>query len=98
MVVEAFHEAGIAVILDVVYNHVGIPASYESDREIYFRIDEFGRLQNFSGCGNDLNCESEPVRKLVIDSLTYLVETFDLDGFVLIWQNFWAPIFFKKLR
>ena len=82
MVVEAFHEAGIAVILDVVYNHVGIPGHLMNlDREIYFRIDEFGRLQNFSGCGNDLNCESEPVRKLVIDSLTYLVETFDLDGF-----------------
>ena len=81
-VVEAFHEAGIAVILDVVYNHVGIPGHLMNlDRELYFRIDEFGRLQNFSGCGNDLNCESEPVRKLVIDSLTYLVETFDLDGF-----------------
>ena len=81
-VVEAFHDAGIAVILDVVYNHVGIPGHLMNlDRELYFRFDEFGRLQNFSGCGNDLNCESEPVRKLVIDSLTYLVETFDLDGF-----------------
>ena len=82
MVVEAFHNAGIAVILDVVYNHVGIPAHLMNlDRELYFRIDEFGRLQNFSGCGNDLNCESEPLRKLVVDSLIYLVETFDLDGF-----------------
>ena len=82
MLVEAFHQAGIAVIIDVVYNHVGVPGQLLSlDRELYFRMDEQGKLQNFSGCGNDLNCESEPVRKLVLDSLLYLVEVFDIDGF-----------------
>lgn len=81
-VVDGLHDAGIAVIVDVVYNHVGIPGHLQNlDRELYFRTDEFGRLQNFSGCGNDLNCESEPVRKLVIDSLIHWVETFDVDGF-----------------
>ncbi|MBP52301.1 MAG: hypothetical protein CMI27_04065 [Opitutae bacterium] len=80
--VEAFHSAGISVILDVVYNHVGIPVHlFNLDRELYFRIDEQGKLENHSGCGNDLNCESEPTRKLILDSLEYLVKVFDIDGF-----------------
>ena len=80
--IKAFHEAGLAVILDVVYNHVGIPNHLAClDRELYFSTDEIGRLTNHSGCGNDLDCESEPARKLVIDSVSYLVRTFDIDGF-----------------
>lgn len=80
--VEAFHDAGLAVILDVVYNHVGIPNHLAVlDRELYFSTDQIGRLTNHSGCGNDLNCESEPARKLVLDSVKYLVSVFDVDGF-----------------
>ena len=80
--VEAFHDAGLAVILDVVYNHVGIPNHLALlDRELYFSTDQIGRLTNHSGCGNDLNCQSEPARKLVLDSVKYLVQTFDIDGF-----------------
>ena len=80
--IKAFHNAGMAVILDVVYNHVGIPNHLAClDRELYFSTDAIGRLTNHSGCGNDLNCQSEPARKLVMDSVKYLVQTFDLDGF-----------------
>jgi pullulanase len=80
--VAAFHDAGLAVILDVVYNHVGIPNHLALlDRELYFATDQIGRLTNHSGCGNDLNCESEPARKLVLDSVKYFVSTFDVDGF-----------------
>ena len=80
--VQACHDSGVAVILDVVYNHIGVPGHLLNlDRELYFRLNEDGHLQNFSGCGNDLNCESYPVRKLVLDSLVYLVEVFDVDGF-----------------
>ena len=43
--------------------------------------NENGELINHSGCGNDLFCESEPVRKLILDSLIYWVENFDVDGF-----------------
>ena len=38
-------------------------------------------MTNHSGCGNDLRCESEPVKKLIIDSLVYWIEVFDVDGF-----------------
>ena len=80
--VKAFHDAGLAVILDVVYNHVGIPNHLAAiDRELYFSTDEIGRLTNHSGCGNDLNCQSEAARKLVLDSVIHLVRSFDLDGF-----------------
>ena len=79
--VDTFHEAGLAVVLDVVYNHVGIPPHLiHLDKEIYFSTYD-GRLSNFSGCGNDLRCESEPVKKMIIDSLIYWVEVFDIDGF-----------------
>ena len=80
--VEAFHNAGIAVILDVVYNHMGIPNHLLNiDRELYLLTDDLGRLTNHSGCGNDLRCDSGAVKKLVIDSLKYWIETFDVDGF-----------------
>ena len=55
--VLALHDAKIAVILDVVYNHVGIPNHLLNiDRELYLMTDELGRLTNHSGCGNDLRC------------------------------------------
>ena len=80
--VDDFHQSGIAVVIDVVYNHMGIPPNLmHLDRELYFMINEKGELTNHSGCGNDLFCESEAVRKLVLDSLIYWVENFDVDGF-----------------
>ena len=80
--VTAFHEAGMAVILDVVYNHVGVPNHLARiDKGLYFATDKFGRLTNHSGCGNDLRAKSPAARRLVVDSLKYLVQTFDLDGF-----------------
>jgi pullulanase len=80
--IDAFHQANLSVVIDVVYNHVGIPPHLIFlDREIYFLTNENGDLSNHSGCGNDLDCDSKPVRKLVLDSLIYFVERFDVDGF-----------------
>ena len=82
LLIDAFHHAGISVIIDVVYNHYGIPNHLLNiDRELYLSTDHLGRLTNFSGCGNDLQCEAEPVKKLVLDSLKYWVENFEVDGF-----------------
>ena len=81
-VVSAFHDKGMSVILDVVYNHVGAPNHLARiDKGLYFATDKFGRLTNHSGCGNDLRSDSSAARRLVIDSLKYLVRTFDVDGF-----------------
>jgi pullulanase/glycogen debranching enzyme len=80
--VAALHKANIAVILDVVYNHFGIPNHLlYLDRELYLSTDELGRLTNYSGCGNDLNCDAEPVKKMIIDSLKYWVSNYQIDGF-----------------
>ncbi len=80
--VEAFHDAGMAVILDVVYNHVGEPNHlFCIDKFYYFTCDHEGHLTNWSGCGNDLRTTTPMARRLIIDSLTHLVRTYDVDGF-----------------
>ncbi len=80
--VQAFHDAGIAVILDVVYNHVGEPNHLQYlDRHYYFLLDPQGDYLNYSGCGNTLDCGTPMVRRLIVDSLRFLIEYFDVDGF-----------------
>ena len=76
------HRRGLAVILDVVYNHVGEPAHLMAlDKTYFFHVDEDGALANWSGCGNTLRAESAMSRRLIIDSLVHLLETYDVDGF-----------------
>jgi pullulanase/glycogen debranching enzyme len=80
--VQAFHDAGIAVILDVVYNHVGEPNHLLFiDKYYYFNLDDSNDLMNWSGCGNDLRCDTPMGRRLIIDSLKHLVQAFGVDGF-----------------
>lgn len=80
--VRDFHSAGMAVILDVVYNHVGEPNHLLFvDKFYYFNLDETNDLVNWSGCGNDLRCETPMGRRLIIESLKHLIETYDVDGF-----------------
>jgi pullulanase/glycogen debranching enzyme len=80
--VEDFHQQDIAVILDVVYNHVGEPNHLLFvDKYYYFHLDHGNDLINWSGCGNDLRCDTPMGRRLIIDSLKHLVETYDVDGF-----------------
>lgn len=76
------HRRGIAVILDVVYNHVGQPAHLMFlDKVYFFHLEDNGVLANWSGCGNTLRAESAMSRRLIIESLTHLLETYDVDGF-----------------
>ncbi|MFA6286329.1 MAG: alpha-amylase family glycosyl hydrolase [Opitutaceae bacterium] len=80
--VAAFHRRGMAVILDVVYNHVGEPAHLMFvDRLYYFEQDGAGNLSNWSGCGNDLRARSVMATRLIIDSCRHLVEVYGVDGF-----------------
>ena len=80
--VEDFHAAGMAVILDVVYNHVGEPNHLLFiDKYYYFHLDEANDLVNWSGCGNDLRCDTPMARRLILESLRHLVEVYDVDGF-----------------
>lgn len=80
--VDAFHEQEIAVILDVVYNHVGEPPFLlYIDKEYYLDIDKEGQLVNWSGCGNTTRASSAMMKHLIIESLKHYVEVFDVDGF-----------------
>lgn len=80
--VESFHGRGIAVVLDVVYNHVGVPGHLLFiDKLYYFNLGADGALTNWSGCGNDLRAEAAMATDLIIKSCQHLVETFGVDGF-----------------
>jgi pullulanase len=80
--VKAFHGRGIAVILDVVYNHVGEPAHLMAiDRRYYFEQDPAGNLANWSGCGNDIRTSAAMAKRLIIDSCAHLIEAYGVDGF-----------------
>ena len=82
--VKAFHMAGIAVIMDVVYNHVSNfdwhPLKY-IDREMYFRLDKDGDYITHSGCGNDTRSEHPKMRQLILESVKYWMTEYHIDGF-----------------
>ncbi|MFW5883677.1 MAG: alpha-amylase family glycosyl hydrolase, partial [Verrucomicrobiota bacterium] len=80
--VQAFHDEGVSVILDVVYNHVGEPNHLLFiDKLYYFETDSYHNLMNWSGCGNDFRADTPMGRRMIIDSLIHLVKTYDVDGF-----------------
>jgi pullulanase/glycogen debranching enzyme len=80
--VRCLHERGFAVILDVVYNHVGEPNFLQYiDMEYYFLLTEDGHYQNYSGCGNTLDAETPMVRRLIRDSLVHWIQAYGVDGF-----------------
>ncbi|MBR4598417.1 MAG: glycoside hydrolase family 1 [Opitutales bacterium] len=80
--VDAFHERKIAVILDVVYNHVGEPNHLlHIDKQYYFNTTKDNNLINFSGCGNDFRAGAPMSKKLIIDSLKHFVSRYNVDGF-----------------
>ncbi|MEA4882651.1 MAG: type I pullulanase [Clostridia bacterium] len=82
--VQAMHQAGIRVILDVVFNHtytVEDSPYHLIVPDYYHRTGGACRFTNGSGCGNELATERPMVRKLVLDSLKYWVREYRVDGF-----------------
>ena len=86
--VKALHNAGIEIILDVVYNHSGEgdqrgpTYSFKGiDNSVYYMLDGSSNYMNFSGCGNTINCNHPYVRNLILDSLRYWVTEMHVDGF-----------------
>jgi len=75
--IKELHKNNIEVILDVVYNHTQNP--YKNND--FYLLDKNGNYENFSGCGNTFNCNSEIGSKLIIDSLIYFSNNFQIDGF-----------------
>lgn len=83
-VIQAYHDAGINVIMDVVYNHTysSRDSSFQlSVPDYYYRMNPDGSFQDGSGCGNETASEKEMFRKYMIDSLLYWVNDYNIDGF-----------------
>jgi isoamylase len=91
--VRALHRAGIAVILDVVYNHTGEGNEFGpsisfkgSDNPAYYALtgtksQPYAYYMNYTGCGNSINLSSNAALRLVMDSLRYWVQVMHVDGF-----------------
>lgn len=83
-VIKSYHDAGIGVIMDVVYNH-----TYSTENsafqltvpDYYYRMNPDGSFKNGSGCGNETASEKEMFRKYMIDSICYWAREYDIDGF-----------------
>ena len=81
--VQALHEAGIGVVMDVVYNH-----TYSADSNFsklvpyyYYRYTYSGELSNGSGCGNETASDRIMFRKFMVDSVSYWASEYHIDGF-----------------
>jgi isoamylase len=86
--VKALHQAGIEVILDVVYNHTaeggtgGPTLCFRGiDNHAYYRLAGDGRYVDYTGCGNSMNMRHPNVLQLIMDSLRYWVLEMHVDGF-----------------
>jgi|GEM_PF-19838 len=82
--VEALHEAGIGVVMDVVYNHTYESLTSSFDLVVpgyYYRTSDDGRYLNGSGTGNEVATERPMVRKYIKDSVRYWAEEYHVDGF-----------------
>jgi isoamylase len=88
LLVKSLHQAGIEVILDMVFNHTaeggatGPTWSFRGiDNSTYYILDAAGNYENFSGCGNTVNCNNPVVRDFIVDCLQYWVMEMHVDGF-----------------
>ncbi len=88
--VRTLHEAGIEVLLDVVYNHtaegneLGPTLAFRGiDNAAYYRLapDSPRHYQDFTGCGNTLDMQHPRVLQMLMDSLRYWVTEMHVDGF-----------------
>jgi isoamylase len=85
--VDALHDAGIEVVIDVVYNHTaeggggGPIYSFKGlDNSTYYSM-RGGDYADYAGCGNSLNANNRYVRKMILDSMRYWVRHMRVDGF-----------------
>lgn len=82
--VKALHDTGIAVILDVVYNHtMDIQNSnfQRTNPDVFYRKNDKGEYSDGSGCGNETASENPLMRQYMIESFKYWADEYHLDGF-----------------
>lgn len=82
--IKALHDKGIAVIMDVVYNHTsrtGVNSLYDMTVPQYFYRMTGGTYSNGSGCGNEVATNRKMVKKYVIESLKHWMKDYHINGF-----------------
>jgi pullulanase len=82
--IQALHNQGIRVVMDVVYNHVYDAGSFSQSKIVpgyWFRTTPSGALTNASGVGNDSASERSMVSKFIVDSVKYWASEYNLGGF-----------------
>lgn len=82
--VHSIHEAGLGVIMDVVYNHtfnVHDSCFYKTAGNYFYRMLDAAKYSDASACGNEIASEKPMVRKYIIDSLCYWASEYHIDGF-----------------
>ena len=82
--VKALHEAGIRVILDVVYNHTYDIEHSNFQRtypDYYYRKTSDGQYSNGSGCGNETASDKPMMRQFMLESVKYWINEYHIDGF-----------------
>ncbi|PEL12430.1 type I pullulanase [Bacillus sp. AFS017336] len=82
--ISVYHEHGLRIIMDVVYNHVYELQTSNFEKIVpgyYFRQDERGLPSNGTGVGNDFASERLMARRFILQSLKYWTEEYDIDGF-----------------
>lgn len=81
--VDSLHKNNLYVTIDVVFNHVYDYLNLCFEKIVpnyFFRKKNNGEVSSASGCGNDFASEKKMARKSIVDSLIYLISTFDIDG------------------
>ena len=87
--VKTLHQAGIEVILDVVYNHTGESTddrpnfcSFRGiDNANYYMMDENNDYMNYTGCGNTVNANNPMTKDFILASLRHWIQEYKVDGF-----------------
>lgn len=82
--IQALHQAGIRVVMDVVYNHTYDVMGCALGRVVpqyFYRLNEDGTYANGSGCGNETASDHEMYRKFMIESVCYWAREYHIDGF-----------------
>ena len=82
--VQALHQAGIRVVLDVVYNHTYNASTSAFEKTVpgyFYRMKPDGTFANGSGCGNETASNRPMMRKFMVESVLYWMREYHLDGF-----------------
>lgn len=82
--IKTFHENGLRVVMDVVYNHTALTEASNFNQLVpgyYYRQTKDGKFSNATACGNETASERPMFRKFMLESMKYWVQEYHIDGF-----------------